>query len=232
MKIGIDIGNTNLKIGYIEDNEVKVNKIRIDEDIINQLDNELKDLEYQRVAYLSVVPQLDKVMKQYFNDQIMEEVTTFTLDYSLYSDELGLDRKVGMEAVHELHNLDNFIFIDCGSATTINIVVNKQFQGGVIMPGMGLQYSALNQFTTLNINYERNNEEKLYGLNTSDNVMSGIYNSIIYSLKGFVKDINKEFNMDLPIIVTGGNARYFCHELPKDWNYYPNLTLTYLLNNN
>lgn len=231
MKIGIDVGNTNLKIGYLNDNEVIVKKIRIDEDIINNLDSEIKELSYQEVVYLSVVPQLDKIIKQYFNNKTIKEVNEFKLDYSKYSNELGLDRKVGMEAVAELLKLDSFIFIDCGSATTINIVVNKQFKGGVIMPGMGLQYSALNQFTTLNINYERNDEEKLYGVNTSENVMSGIYNSIIFSLKGFVFEIRKEFKMDLPVIVTGGNARYFCTELPQEWQYNPDLTITYLLNN-
>lgn len=232
MKIAVDVGNTNLKIGYFEKDEFTTKKIRINDEIVNNLQQELNNLDYEEVLYLSVVPSLDHKIKQCFKDASIKELNEFKLDYSNYTNELGLDRKVGMEAVYQLCKFTNFIFIDCGSATTINVVVNKQFQGGVIMPGMGLQYSALNNFTTLTINYDRNKDEKLFGLNTSDNVMSGIYNSIIFSLKGFVEAFNKEFDQQFKVVYTGGNARYFRDNLPSEWLYRPDITMLYLLKKN
>ena len=49
--------------------------------------------------------------------------------------QLGTDRLINVLAVSKLFTkINNFIIVDSGTATTIDLVINKKYFGGIILP--------------------------------------------------------------------------------------------------
>ena len=128
----IDIGNTNIVIGFY--NESKLYKIHRIETNDTEL-NKIKFSEFKHIAISSVVPQITQTLKKY-NPFIITHLNSqlkFKIDNPK---EIGHDRLCNIKATIKEYNLPAII-IDFGSATTYDVINKKdEFIGGAIAPGI------------------------------------------------------------------------------------------------
>ena len=104
----------------------------------------------------------------------------------------------------------NLIIIDMGTAITAELVSkDKEFLGGVIMPGMKISVDALAGGTAKLTSVEIMKPEHVYGLTTTEAIQAGLYYGTAGALKEFCYQFKKNVfhGEDTLVIGTGGFAR-------------------------
>ena len=126
--------------------------------------------------------------------------------------EIGADLIAAAMGAVQLYPEKNLIIIDMGTAMTAELVSkNKEFLGGVIMPGLKISVDALAGGTANLTSVEIVRPEHVYGSSTTEAIQAGLY----YGTAGAVKEFCNLFKKnvfhgeDTIIIGTGGFARTF-----------------------
>lgn len=98
------------------------------------------------MIYSSVVPQITAVMQRKF-PQSMSCVAANVpfVDFSEAPPTLGMDRIANCAALTQKSS--NGIVIDSGTAITLEVIENKKFIGGAILPGTGILARAMHDYT-------------------------------------------------------------------------------------
>ena len=140
---------------------------------------------------------------------------------------IGNDRILGLIGA-KYYALPPILTIDCGTATTINLLNEKnECLGGAILPGIFTQFRSLteNASALKRIKLKQVNEH--FGKNTNDAVSSGIINGTIAVIKDFVEQAKIELgSSNINLFLTGGNSIWISEQLTK---LYPNLHHKYTL---
>jgi len=230
MILTIDVGNTSTACGLFEDDEC-VLRFRRATDINSSSDeigiflrSALRENGYdwqkiQKIGCCSVVPavnhSLSRACVKYLGHEplfIQAGIKTgLKLRYS-NPKEIGADLiAAAMGAVAE-YPAKNLIIIDMGTAITAELVSkNKEFLGGIIMPGLKISVDALAGGTANLTSVEIMKPEHVYGSSTTEAIQAGLY----YGTAGAVKEFcylfkkNVFHGEDTVIIGTGGFARSF-----------------------
>lgn len=224
-----EIGNSRLKI-VINDKIHYVDYTDIDsfhtnfELILNQIDVILKNIDYKKIYYASVNPQLiNQLIKYYEIENIEQLIDDFPLDFSDITG-MGIDRKLGLIAAKENYG-NNIITIDCGTAQTYNLLVNSKCEGGFITPGLRTRINSV--FSNTNIIEIKSKEfDFTIGKNTKQSIYNGIYIGLISEIKEIISIFNRFTNTELKVLITGGNSEKIFNSLNKnDFSLilYPNL---------
>lgn len=242
----IDVGNTNMVIGIIKNNNDlnNIKTIRMGtksfetEDelfshIFNLLNYNSIDInQIKSIAVASVVPSVNYIIKKmgekYFSTK------TFFLDHTKkvfdikykaqYPHEIGPDRIANIISSKKEYG-NNVISVDFGTAITLDILEEGNFVGGSITPGFKTSMLALFSNTAKLPQIELDIPNYNKGINTIDNLQIGIIKTTIYGLEQLIQEIQKEDNNKYKIITTGGMAKTL---QGKSWlfnNYDSNLTL-------
>ncbi|MCA9025876.1 MAG: type III pantothenate kinase [Planctomycetaceae bacterium] len=151
-----------------------------------------------------------------------------------FPDRVGIDRLLSCIAANALRPANRpAIVVDTGTAVTVNAVsMEGTFCGGAILPGLGLSARALHQYTALlpELDWQQLlvHEPDVVGRHTEAAIASGLY----WGLRGSVRELVDQMGRELgeqaesPLVVlTGGAARVWTHNLPDRWIYEPHLTL-------
>ncbi len=118
--------------------------------------------------------------------------------------EVGADRIVGSVAAYNIYG-GPCIVIDCGTATTFNVVSKGgEFLGGAIGVGLKSSADALYTGTAKLPKVELTVPKSVIGKNTITNMQSGLVYGYVSMVEGIVSRIKKEFGCDLKVIATGG----------------------------
>jgi type III pantothenate kinase len=129
--------------------------------------------------------------------------------------EVGADRIANaICAIHEWPN-QNAIIIDFGTATTFCAVSKeKDYLGGVIIPGLRISMEALEARTAKLPKVEIVKPETVTGRSTVESIQSGLYYSHLASVRMVTERMTEEsFKGEKPLIVgTGGFAGLFEEE--------------------
>ena len=96
-----------------------------------------------------------------------------------------------------------------GTATTISIVnKNKEFIGGMILPGVTTALNSLIKNTALLPQIKLGSPpESIIGKNTSESIESGIIYGTASCIDGVCERLSEELGYRPKIIATGGNSR-------------------------
>lgn len=126
---------------------------------------------------------------------------------------LGADRFCAVLAAKSLYG-SPVIVIDCGTATTVNVVDTAGvFLGGSIGVGVSTSFAALHERTALlpDASAQRGAEDtRLIGEDTEGSIRSGVLHMHRHALEGMVREIRKRIGPDTPVILTGGNVARLC----------------------
>lgn len=151
--------------------------------------------------------------------------------------EVGADRIAGAIAGVQRHPGADFIVVDCGTATTFD-VVNRlgEYLGGAILPGLGVSAETLASHTAKLPRVEISRPEVALGRTTTESIQSGLFHGHIGAIRHIIATLRHEGSIDSQcrVIGTGGFARMFERERLFD-EISPELVLwglrqAYLLN--
>lgn len=226
MILAIDMGNTNIVIGGIDEKNTyfleRLNT-RKDKTELEYAINIKSILEIYKIninaiegAILSsVVPPLNNVIIR-----AIKKVTN--LDCILVNNNMNLDLNIAMDnpctvgsdlIVDSVAAMSEYTLplavIDMGTATTIFVVdKNKNYIGGIIHPGVKISLEALSTNTAKlpQINLEL--PKSVIAKNTVDSMCSGILYGHAGMLDNIISHMEKELNEKLTIIATGGLAHF------------------------
>ena len=184
----------------------------------NGIDPRLVD----RVALCSVVPAalhpLRGACRKYFQDDpfVLQAGVKTGLKVRYRNPlEVGADRIAGAIAGVQRQPGRNLIVVDCGTATTFDVVTaGGDYLGGVILPGVGVSAEALASRTARLPSVEIARPESVLGRSTVESIQSGLYHGHTGAIRHLVAELAREvFAGDRPhVLGTGGFARMFEEE--------------------
>lgn len=238
MILAIDVGNTHIVLGCIEDGEI-LNIVRIQtnphettteyaiklKDIMELYDIDPNGLESAIIS--SVVPPVTQVLteavKKLTGQDCMVVGPGMKTGLNIRIDDPGTlapDILVGSVAAMEYYGVPAII-MDLGTATTIVAVdENRCYRGGAIVPGVKLSYEALAAGTSLLPDISIVPPAKVIGTNTVDAMRSGAVFSTAASLDGMIERMEDELGTPCAVVATGGLANaitpYCKHKIACD----------------
>ena len=226
MLLAIDIGNTNIVIGCIEDDEIKF-KARIATDRIRTSDQyavEFKNLldlfgvRPDRVddsIISSVVPPVFNSVRtgvyKVLGKRPLVVGPGLKTGLNIHMDmpsQVGSDRiVVSVAAMAEYR--PPLIIMDLGTATTIDVVEpDNVYMGGVIFPGVRVSLDALTSRATQLPGISLEKPKRVIGKNTVDCMRSGMMYGTAAMIDGMVERIEEELGHRSTLIATGGMAQF------------------------
>lgn len=227
MILVIDVGNTNIVIGVMKDEEL-VASFRLTTQIPRTSDEygvtitsmltqrQIEPKTIQAVIIASVVPDimysLTNSIKKYLNLRPMIVGPGLKTGIAIRTDnprEVGADRIVNCVAAYELYG-GPCMAIDFGTATTYDIVNEKgEFIAGVTSPGIRICADALWQRAAQLPPIEiKKTKSILDSKNTITSMQTGLVYGYIGQVEYIVKKAKEEMQApDMKIIATGGLAK-------------------------
>ena len=226
MLLAIDIGNTNIVIGCIKDDEI-VFKARIATDRTRTSDQygvEIKNMleafgvsreDIEDCIIASVVPPVFNSVQTGVLKVIGKQPlvvgpglkTGLNIHVDLPS-QVGSDLIVAAVAALAEYPAP-LVLIDLGTATTIEVIEPENvFIGGLIFPGVMVSLDSLSSHAAQLPGISLDKPKKVIGKNTVDCMRSGMMYGTAAMLDGLIDRIAEELGHKSTIIATGGLAQF------------------------
>lgn len=160
--------------------------------------------------YSSVVPQITAEIKKYLPDAIacIAENVPF-IDFSDAPPTLGMDRIANCAALTRMSN--DGIIIDAGTAITLEVVKNRKFIGGAILPGTTILAKAMHDYTGALPLVECSTAPDLNNVQpqflTVEAMKTGIQSAAVYGTLHLMSNFLQQLNENSPVYVCGGNRQ-------------------------
>lgn len=225
MQLAIDAGNSFVKYGLFEQNNLLINgkiakgdslKSNIGENIFEKITtiiscsvlNELNIRDLPNVSHIHI----DKSSN-----------FPFAINYKNL-ETLGIDRIVACSSVYS--SKSDILVIDAGSCITYDFIkCHKGYMGGAISPGIEMRFKSMNNFTDkLPFISEFENNPKVVGNTTKSCLISGTVNGILHEINGFINYFTTK-SLSLEVFLTGGDSIFLGTELKSDIFVDQNLVL-------
>jgi type III pantothenate kinase len=220
----IDIGNSAVKWVISPEDKFKVIEKKSfpvsDKRWLSKLKTDYQKYHPKKVVFASVKPSLDTAIKQIIPSAVKVKLdfleTLIGVDYETKTT-LGIDRI--LNALGGLNYADTFVVVSLGTATVVDLTLNKTFKGGLIFCGIHKQLECLTRQTELIRNIETSTKLPLVGKSTSQAVWGGIIYSTLYGIKGIAETLKEIYSTET-LIVTGGNLKLvkdYIKEIFQQW---------------
>ena len=226
MLLAIDIGNTNIVIGCIKDDEILF-QARIATDRIKTSDQygvEIKNMletfgisrdEIEGCIISSVVPpvfnSVQTGVRKVIGRQPMVVGPGIKTGLNIHMDvpsQVGSDLIVVAVAALAEYPAP-LVIIDLGTATTIQVIEPENvFIGGMVCPGVMVSLDSLTSRTAQLPGISLDEPKQVVGKNTVDCMRSGIMYGTAAMLDGCIERIEEELGHPFTVIATGGLARF------------------------
>ena len=226
MLLAIDIGNTNLVIGCIRNDEILF-KARIATDRTRTSDQYGVEIKNMLEAYgvniadiedciiSSVVPPVFNSVKtgviKVLGKQPMVVGPGLKTGLNIHVDvpsQVGSDRIVIAVAALAEYQAP-LILMDLGTATTIEVVEpENRYLGGIIFPGVRISLDALTSRASQLPGISLDKPKHVIGKNTVDCMRSGMMYGTAAMIDGLIERIEEELGHTSTLIATGGMAQF------------------------
>ncbi|RYD78943.1 MAG: type III pantothenate kinase [Sphingobacteriales bacterium] len=218
MNTVIDIGNTRVKAGFFDGNKL-VNSIVFNTQSWQNLYSAFSGKSLGNCIVSSTVSVPDHVLN-YFKAKAdvfiyLDENTALPIN-NIYGTKntLGKDRIALAVGAAYMFPQENALVINCGTCVTYNILnSSNEFCGGSISPGLRMRLQAMHTFTAQLPHPEIDEKSpiKVVGNSTSESLLSGAVNGLIFEMQGFIANIAAEY-FPLQVIISGGDSRYLAEQ--------------------
>jgi len=226
MILTIDVGNSNIVLGGVKDDEILFEaRLRTDSTktsdeycidlkmILDVYGFSAKDVEGSIIA--SVVPQVLNSMKTSVlkltgkTPLVVGPGLKTGLNIAIENpSQTGADLVVGCVAALREHQAP-MIVIDMGTATTMIVLdKNSAMIGGCIMPGVKISMDALTDRTALLPGLQLDQPKRAIGRNTIDCMRSGLMLGAACMIDGMIERMEEELGYKTTVIATGGIAKF------------------------
>lgn len=243
MLLAIDVGNTNIKLGVFEAEELRVSwrwatdPARLTDEYGAQLGWLLEHAGISpggidRVVLSSVVPQLtgtlQHVAQHYLGCATLTISSSLTLGLELRVDdprEVGADRIANAVAARALHELPAIV-VDFGTATNFDVVsAEGDFIGSCFAPGLQAAVDGLLARAARLQRFDLIAPARTIGTNTVMCLQAGTIFGYVGLVEGLIGRIERELGEKPRVIGTGGHVETIAAETPAIEIVDPNLTL-------
>jgi type III pantothenate kinase len=216
-----DIGNSETKIFLVNSKNKIIKNTNFPTKKINDkiLNSKFKTLigdfkKVKKLLFCSVVPKSFYLIKKFLSNktkircyEVKNLKLNSLLNIKVDFKQVGSDRLTN--AISLLNNIDNFIILDFGTATTFDVVVKKNYNGGVIAPGIKISLNTLSDKATLIPKINLKKIKKVVGVNTISAVRSGFFWGYAGLIDNIVNLIKKETGKSFKLVITGGFSDLF-----------------------
>lgn len=243
MILAIDVGNTNIVIGCIENGDIR-SIVRINTSVYEtevEYAIKLKQvLEFKGIApngfdgaiISSVVPPvtgaLVSAVRSITGHNCLVVGPGMKTGMNMRMDDPGTiaaDLVVGSVAAIACYGAP-VIVLDMGTATTMVVVdKNSCYIGGAIIPGVKLSYAALASGTSLLPDISITPPKKAIATNTVDSMRSGAVFGTAAIIDGMVERMEEELGYECKVVATGGLAQAITPCCKREVIYDDNLLL-------
>ena len=226
MLLAIDIGNTNIVIGCIKDDEILF-KARIATDRLRTSDQYGVEIKNMIEAFGVKVSQIDDCIISSVVPPVFNSVRTGVIKVigkqpmvvgpglktglDIHMDvpsQVGSDRIVIAVAALAEYKAP-LILMDMGTATTIEVVEpDNRYVGGIIFPGVRVSLEALTSRAAQLPGISLDKPQQVIGKNTIDCMRSGMMYGTAAMIDGIIERIEEELGHKTTIVATGGLARF------------------------
>ena len=234
MILAIDIGNTNIVVGCIDDQKTyfieRLSTVRTKTELEYAVDLKtvldiyhIKGSDIEGCIISSVVPQITNTAKLAAEKILKKEVMVLgpgvKTGLNILMDhpaQLGAD--LVADAVAGLNDYPvPFLVIDMGTATTVSVVNSKkQYIGGMILPGVRVSLDALTAHASQLSGISIDAPKHVIGKNTVECMKSGVLYSSAAALDGIIDRVEEELGEKTTVIATGGLAKKIVSHCKKD----------------
>jgi type III pantothenate kinase len=180
-------------------------------------ENGVDPRQVQRTAICTVVPQAlysvrSACLKYFRSDPFVLQAGVKTGLKVRYRNphEVGSDRIAGSLAAVQRRPATPLIVVDCGTATTFDVVTAEaDYLGGAILPGIGISVETLAGRTAKLPTVEITRPALALGRSTVESIQAGVYLGHVGAIRHILVELTREvFNGQRPYVVgTGGFAR-------------------------
>lgn len=234
MLLTIDVGNTNIKFGIYDENELhRIIKISTDshktaDEIAVELYTLFQVYSVDPFAIdgciiCSVVPRITKrlvsAVKSVTGVDALVVGPGIKTGVNICIDDpatLGADLVVACAAAQSMYKTP-CVVISMGTATAMFVVdSSRRMLGGSIAPGVSISLDALTNHGALLPSIALNAPKNIIGKNTDDSIRSGVVLGTACMLDGMIDKFEKELNEKCTIIATGGIAPMIVNNCSHD----------------
>ena len=226
MLLAIDMGNTNIEVGVIDDEKIHfTERISTDRDkteleyaVILKTVMDIHGIDRKSITgsiISSVVPPLTHIMKEAVR-KLIKNVNPMVVGAGLKTGlnikiddprTMGADLVVDSVAALTEYGAPSIV-VDMGTATTITVIdKDKNYIGGVIIPGVMTSLEALVSDTSQLPRVSLSSPEKFICTNTVDCMKSGIINGQASLVDGMIERFEDELGYKALVIATGGLSK-------------------------
>ena len=226
MLLAIDIGNTNIVLGCIQDDEILF-KARIATDRTRTSDQYGVEIKNMIEAFGVKVDQIEDCIISSVVPPVFNSVRTGVIKVigkqplvvgpglktglNIHVDvpsQVGSDRIVVAVAALAEYKAP-LILMDLGTATTIDVVEpENRYLGGVIFPGVKVSLDALTSRAAQLPAISLDRPKAVVGKNTVDCMRSGMMFGTAAMIDGLIDRIEEELGHSSTLIATGGMAQF------------------------
>lgn len=230
MKLVADLGNTSIKIGVFDNQNLTEVKRYSGVKELNNLAYDLKNFSKSIPCIISSVVESKHAVTQFLKDSFkcleLNHNTPIPIQNQYKTPEsLGLDRLCNAVGANHLLPKSNVLTIDFGTCIKFDLVTKtNEYLGGAISPGLNMRFKALHNNTAQLPLLSVKENPKLIGGNTTESIQSGVMKGIEAEIIGIANEYKQQFD-DLQIILTGGDHLYFVKAFKNNIFANPNLTL-------
>ena len=247
MIVAFDIGNTNITIAFIKNNEIThsyrlTTKLQRTSDEFGQLFKSfLNETPYsideiEDVVISSVVP---KIMHS-FNNAVRKYLKKEPLHITPSMDSgipiaipdpscVGADRIVDAAGAYYTYG-GPCLVLDFGTASTFDYINEKgEFMYGITAPGLEITSQALSNMAAQLPDIEIKKPQSILATDTISSMQSGVVYGYIGLTEKIISQIKKEIGTPMKVIATGGLGRMISEEGQEIDIYDKDLTFKGLL---
>jgi len=216
-----DIGNTEVKLCLFDNKDKLIKKTILKSNLITKKFL-LKKLFFLRSkshliktsVFSSVVPKIYEIINSFLTNIIkincieLKEINlNKIINIKVNKKQIGSDRLAN--AISVCDNINNFIIVDFGTATTFDVVIKNNYLGGIIAPGVSLSLNTLISNASLISNLNLKSINNVLGKNTKNAVRSGFYWGYIGLIDKIINKISEQTKKKYKIVFTGGLSYLF-----------------------
>lgn len=243
MILTIDVGNTNIVLGCVENGRVlatsriATNRNDLANDFALKIRQacELDGIDYtgfEGAIMSSVVPQVNmpikNAVKKLTGLDCLIVGAGLKTGMNIKIDDpatLGADLITGAVGAVSKY-APPLVFADMGTATTIFAIDREgAFRGGAIIPGVKLSYRALSAGASLLPEISIESPKKCISTNTVDCMTSGAVYGAAAMLDGMIERMEEELGEPVTAVATGGIARHIIPYCKRKIEFEPDLIL-------
>jgi type III pantothenate kinase len=223
MLLAIDIGNTNISFGIFKGNRI-IKRFNLLTKIYNlkKLSRLLTKFKVDDVIISSVVPKvtnlLEKDIKRLFSLKpyiLGKNIKVPIKNLYRKPKQVGQDRLANAYAGIRLYG-SPLIVVDFGTAITFDVLSkDKEYLGGIILPGLRISLAALFKETALLPKINLSAPKEFIGRDTKSSMLSGLVYGFASLTDDLSKRIKEKIGKEAKVIGTGGDINLiskFCRQ--------------------